>query len=346
MTTRRWFGPARRVRAWLGAPRRDRCSCRLPVTAGAVPANFWGVVPQATPQPEQFQRLKRAASTASASRSAGRTCSPAPAAASTGPPSTHRRRRAASAGHRGAALPQRRADLGGSVGARAGLRRPAKARRTCRSERPQRAGLGRFATRRSLRYGPNGSFWAETRRSRAADPHLADLERAELQVLRRQAQPGRVRQAGQALLRGDQSGRPRRQDDPRRPLRPTDEATFTRSPPQAYFATDFLDQMYRATPGIKSQFHGVALHPYTGNYQHLTPADRRSPRRAEGATATPARASGSPSWAGARSRQHAGNSFAKGPSGQVRQLKGAFACCVPIRRKWQIQRVYWFSVDD
>ncbi len=27
--------------------------------AGAVPGNFWGVVPQATPTAEQFQRLKR-----------------------------------------------------------------------------------------------------------------------------------------------------------------------------------------------------------------------------------------------------------------------------------------------
>ena len=74
--------------------------------------------------------------------------------------------------------------------------------------------------------------------ARQADPHLADLERAELQVLRRAAQPGRVRQAGQALLRGDQERRPRRQDRPRRacsrsPRRPHSRASRRRptSPP-------------------------------------------------------------------------------------------------------------------
>ena len=52
-----------------------------------------------------------------------------------------------------------------------------------------------------------------------ADPRLAALERAELQILRRPAQPGRVRQAGQDLAPGDQGHRPGRQDRPRRALR-------------------------------------------------------------------------------------------------------------------------------
>ena len=49
------------------------------------------------------------------------------------------------------------------------------------------------------------------------------------------------------------------------------EGSFKAKPPQAYFATDFLEQIYRTTPGIKSKFVGVALHPYTSNYQKLTP---------------------------------------------------------------------------
>ncbi len=40
------------------------------------------------------------------------------------------------------------------------------------------------------------------------------------------------------------------------------------------------------------------------------------------------------------------NSFAKGPNGQVRQLKGAFALLERNQVKWRLKRVYWFSVDD
>ena len=45
----------------------------------------------------------------------------------------------------------------------------------------------------------------------------------------------------------------------------------TEKPKRAYFASDFLDLMYETTPGIKAKFNGVALHPYTGKYQELTP---------------------------------------------------------------------------
>ena len=58
----------------------------------------------------------------------------------------------------------------------------------------QRAAWTTFLAQAVARYGPNGTFWAENPAdTEAADPHLADLERGELQVLRRQAQPGRVR---------------------------------------------------------------------------------------------------------------------------------------------------------
>src|SRR5690606_17071635 len=40
------------------------------------------------------------------------------------------------------------------------------------------------------------------------------------------------------------------------------------------------------------------------------------------------------------------NVFAKGPNGQVRQLKGAFNLIRKNQARWRIKRVYWFSVDD
>ena len=82
----------------------------------------------------------------------------------------------------------------------------ARRRTTCRSRpAPQRTAWTNFLTQAvaplRARRQPSGP---PTRRAGTADPHLADLERAELQVLRRPAQPGRIRQAGQHLLRGDQ----------------------------------------------------------------------------------------------------------------------------------------------
>src|ERR1700744_3591842 len=37
-----------------------------------------------------------------------------------------------------------------------------------------------------------------------------------------------------------------------------------------YFASYFLEQMYKTNPGIKSRFQGVALHPYVARYRQLS----------------------------------------------------------------------------
>lgn len=114
-----------------------------------------------------------------------------------------------------------------------------------------------------------------------------------------------------------------------------------------YFASYFLEQMYKKTPGIKRRFSGVALHPYTGNYQYLTPEieEVRSVLRAahdsgKGLWITEL------GWSSGPPQSDGSNGFAKGPAGQAKQLKGAFSL---LRRKqagWRVQRVYWFSVDD
>jgi Glycosyl hydrolase catalytic core len=114
-----------------------------------------------------------------------------------------------------------------------------------------------------------------------------------------------------------------------------------------YFASYFLDQMYRKTPGIKSRFNGVALHPYTGTYQYLTPEIeevrtvlRKDHDPAKGLWVTEL------GWSSGPPQSDGSNSFAKGPAGQTRQLKGAFSLLKRKQRAWRIQRVYWFSVDD
>lgn len=116
-------------------------------------------------------------------------------------------------------------------------------------------------------------------------------------------------------------------------------------PKQNYCATDFLDQMYAKTPGIKAKFNGVALHPYTSKYQQLTPyiEEFRDVLDENGDA-------GKGLWitelGWSSQRPSPGNSFAKGIGGQATQLRGAFAQLKSKQAKWKVQRVYWFSVDD
>jgi hypothetical protein len=114
-----------------------------------------------------------------------------------------------------------------------------------------------------------------------------------------------------------------------------------------YFASYFLEQMYKKTPGIKSRFNGVALHPYTGNYQYLTPEIeevravlKQSHDPGKGLWITEL------GWSSGPPQSDGSNGFAKGPAGQAKQLKGAFSLLKRKQAGWRIQRVYWFSVDD
>jgi hypothetical protein len=125
------------------------------------------------------------------------------------------------------------------------------------------------------------------------------------------------------------------------------EATFKKKPAQAYFAGDFLNRMYKATPGIKSKFNGVALHPYTGRYQDLTPKieEVRTALRVNHDAAKTLWIT-ELGWSSGPPQSDGSNSFAKGPAGQAKQLRGAFGLLERNRLKWRIPRVYWFSVDD
>ncbi|MFN8161803.1 MAG: glycosyl hydrolase [Solirubrobacterales bacterium] len=114
-------------------------------------------------------------------------------------------------------------------------------------------------------------------------------------------------------------------------------------PPKAYFASTFLSKMYRSTPGVRASFDGVALHPYTRSFKYVKPQIEaiRAVMRANGD-------GGKGLWITEMGwgSGHGNNSFEKGPKGQVRQLKGAFAMLRNNRSKWRIKRVYWFSLDD
>jgi hypothetical protein len=114
-----------------------------------------------------------------------------------------------------------------------------------------------------------------------------------------------------------------------------------------FFASYFLEQMYKGTPGVKSRFNGVAIHPYTGTYQYLTPEieEVRGVLKKEG-DGTKGLWITELGWSSGPPQSDGSNSFAKGPAGQAGQLKGAFSLLQRMQAKWRIQRVYWFSVDD
>ena len=177
---------------------------------------------RATPSAEQFQRLEP--------RRRRKRPHPAAGAAVQPQPGRHPRlerlrqpgRRSGQGRDRGPALPHRRPGLGGPGGKGSWCRRPGGAGAAA-GQRSRAHRLGRLPHRGGRPLRAERQLLGRTSgRAETADPHLADLERAELQVLHRQAQPGRIREAGEALLHRAASGRPRRPGDPRRPLRPAE----------------------------------------------------------------------------------------------------------------------------
>jgi hypothetical protein len=113
-----------------------------------------------------------------------------------------------------------------------------------------------------------------------------------------------------------------------------------------YFASYFLEQMYKTNPGIKSSFQGVALHPYVARYRQL-PAEIEElrgvmTREGDGTKGLWITELG---WS-SEPPQGPSNVFAVGASGQARELKGAFTLLKADATKFRLRRVYWFSVDD
>ncbi len=337
----------RSARAWTAAL--AVALLGLAVFAGAaraVPANFWGVVPQAIPNEEQFQRLKRG----------GVDSVRIPIDWGSVQPS------------RGGPLVWSAVDPVIAKAAAAGLEvlpfltgAPAWAvpsvwvpgsHHTVKapSHLPASGAAGTawasFVKGAVARYGPNGSFWAanpavprhpvrnwqiwneENFKYFVAKPNPAEYGR--LVKISYPALKGS--DAGAKLILGGMFARPK-------------EALSKAKPPRAYFASDFLDQMYEESPGIKAKFNGVALHPYTGRYQELTP-EIEEVRAVLRANKDAAKGLWITELGWSSESPTPSNIFAKGVNGQAAQLKGAFSLLVAKQVKWKLQRVYWFSVDD
>jgi hypothetical protein len=316
-------------------------------TAQAVPARFWGVVPQETPSDEQFQLLKRGGVDSVRVPVEWGAIQPDQGGALNWAGVDGIVRRAANAGVE--VLPFISGAPGWAVPAISvpGTGNTAKAPARLPITGPAAAAWSSLLKGAVARYGPNGTFWAENplvpkRPIRAwqiwneenfkyfaAKPN--PIEYGKLVKLSYAALKGA--DAGAQVILGGMFAEPK-------------GCRSKKLPKQNYCADDFLEVMYEKTPGIKSKFNGVALHPYTGKYQYLTPEieDFRdvlvaNKDGAKGLWITELGWSSQPP-------DPLHNIFAKGPAGQATQLKGAFSLLVAKQLQWKLQRVYWFSVDD
>ena len=338
--------PSRQAPAYLAAIGVALAMLALAAPALAVPGDFWGVSPQATPSPEEFQRLRVGGVDSVRIPISWTSVQPHSGAEADFSASDNLVAGAAAAGvdvlpfvYDAPPWAVKPAHVPGPGSLTAPKTLPVESGR-------QRSAWSRFLELVVGRYGPSGSFWA-------ANPGLPKRPIRVWQIWNEEnfkyfvvrpnpAEYGKlvnlsyraIRRVdrGAKLILGGMFARPK-------------EAEYRRKPKQAYFATDFLDKLYRSTPGIKRKFSGVALHPYTSRYQLLTPEIEefrrvlaRNRDVGKGLWITEVGWSSEP-----RSRN---DSFAKGPSGQVAQLKGAFKLFERKTAKWRLKRIYWFSVDD
>ena len=318
-----------------------------PSASAAVPSDFWGVVPQSTPTAAQFERLEAGGVDAIRVDIPWATVQSSEGARPDWSGVDPLVKGAALAGIEvlpflsGApAWAVESVNVGGGVDAPKTLPVKTAAQRDAWSE---------FLRLAVARYGPEGSLWS-------ADPGLPEHPIRTWQIWNEEnfryfvAHPspsdyGRLVQISHAALVSADPGakivlgglfaKPR-------------EAQFKHRPPLAYFASDFLTQMYRDTPGVRSLFSGVALHPYTYGYRTLTgeieavrAALRANHDANKGLWITEL------GWSSHRPDESNGyNGFEKGPQGQAAQLTGAFHLLSRNRRRWHLRRVFWFSLTD
>ncbi len=332
-------------------------SMTFAASAEALPANFWGAVPQSTLSGQQLQRLERGG-VESVRFSLGWDTLQSQQGAPidwSGVDAIVERAALAGvdvlpgiAGAPSWAVPG--VPVPGGGGAKAPAHLPVKGAAA--------VGWKSLLSQAVERYGPNGGFWAThpavpvrpirvwqiwnepnfkffvARPNAAEYGKLVKISSAAL----KQADPGaKVVLAG--LFSQPKGGR-------YMALASHGRRVVNRTSPN-FYASYFLEQMYRSTPGVKSRFSGVALHPYTGTYQYLSPEieEVRDVLKAnhdarKGLWITEL------GWSSGPPQSDGSNSFAKGPAGQAKQLKGAFSLLRRNQAAWRIQRVYWFSVDD
>jgi polysaccharide biosynthesis protein PslG len=210
-----------------------------------------------------------------------------------------------------------------------------------------RAGSGwaRFAREAVERYGPRGEFWTENPQLPrdpvrtwqiwnepnfkyfVVHPNPGEYGR----LVRRSASAIHAADRGATVLLGGLFARP-------------GEAGKFR-PPRAFTAVEFLELMLKRTPGVSASFDGVALHPYTTSYLTI-PGEIEEVRALLRSRGDAGKGMWLTELGWSSERPSRGDAFAKGVRGQATQLSGAFRLLRNNWARWRLRQVFWFSVDD
>jgi polysaccharide biosynthesis protein PslG len=313
-------------------------------SAQALPGKFWGVVPQTEPSPGEFQRLKRGGVRSMRIPVDWGNMQPVRELA---PDWANVDRLVASAATVGIEIfpflygaPAWAVPTDRSVASNPPRFLPVR-------NGKQRAGWKSFLRQAVQRYGPRGSFWAENPSVPKRPIRIWQIgNEVNFKYFVARPNPAEygklVKLSYAALKAADRGARIVLSGLFAHPI----EARIKRPPRQAYTAPEFLTQMYRSTPGIKRKFHGVALHPYTGTYKRLPLyIEEIRDLLVENGDAGKGLFLTELGWS-SQSPRGGNDGFAKGRNGQARELKGAFRLLRKNQRRWRLQRVHWFSVND
>jgi hypothetical protein len=317
--------------------------------AQALPVGFWGVVPQSGLSPEQFQRLADGGAESVRIPLVWNSVQPTRNGEYQWGGIDSQVEAAAKAGVRVlpfvSGAPSWAVPLLNVSGTGQSLKAPAH----LPVSGSARAGWTAFLTAVVGRYGPSGTFWSE-------HPSVPRLPVRTWQIWNEPnfkyfiskpnpAEYGQLVKISYSALKAADPGakvilaglfaRPKYARNPK----------TGKHKSLNWYASDFVEQMYRSNPGIKSKFSGVALHPYTIDYPELAPEIEEFrgvlAKNHDGGKGLWITELG---WSS--ERPSAGDLFAKGAAGQARELKGAFTLLRNKQAKWKVQQVYWFSVDD
>ena len=321
----------------------------LASSAQALPAGFWGVVPQSGLSAEQFQRLGRGGVESIRIPIGWPSVQPNKNGAIDWSGFDNQVEEAAKAGIK--VLPFLSGAPEWAVPAVyvSGTHHTLKAPAHLPISGAGRTGWANFLTAAVARYGPTGSFWSE-------HPLVAQRPVREWQIWNEPnfkyfvakpnpAEYGKLAKISFTALRAADPGakvilaglfaRPKGARNPK----------TGKHKSLNWYASDFVSQMYKTTPGVKTKFNGAALHPYT-IYAKELPGVTEEFRKVLATNHDGAKSLWITELGWSSGKANSGNLFAKGPQGQARELRTAFTKLRNKQAKWRLKGVDWFSVDD
>jgi len=336
------------LRAWTAALAVATVSAFLASTAQALPVGFWGATPQSSLTSEQFQRIGRGGVETVRIPISWAAVQSSPGGQFDWSGFDHQIEEAAKAGIRVLPFLSNAPEWAVPGKAVSGTGGTLKAPARLPVSGAGRTGWVSFLTAAVARYGPTGSFWSE-------HPGVPFAPIRAWQIWNEPnfkyfiakpnpAEYGKLVKISYAAIRAS---------DPGAQVvlaglfgRPKGSRTATgKHKSLNWYASDFVSQMYKRTPGLKTKFSGVALHPYT-IYARELPGVVEELRDVLVAN----RDGGKPLWitelSWSSGKATGGNLFGKGPAGQAKELRTAFTQLRNHQRTWKVKSVFWFSVDD